>query len=339
MEVVEEPSLPGVLTLRPPIQWDTIVEGYLAEVGADRSPNTVSAYRQDLVSWTSWCARAAVDPLGAGRADVVAYVASATKAGLAKATIARRLTPLRAVYDWAVGEELVARSPAGRVRGPKIPTSSPTLGLDVDQAVDLLEVATAAGAVEAALVHLLVANGLRVSEVCGADVVDLIAVLGRPAIRVTRKGGAEAVEALAPSTVTALDAHLAGRRRGPLFFAPRGGRMYRQAVRRLVIRLADAAGIPQVITTHSLRHTFVTQGLAAGVTLEALQDAAGHADPATTRRYDRARHALEHHPTYVLSDFLAAARSRRRHPHGIITATGETWAQLPLLADPEPLAR
>ena len=78
---------------------------------------------------------------------------------------------------------------------------------------------------------------------------------------------------------------------------------------KLIQRLAKRAGIAAAasITPHSLRHTFVTEALAAGVPLQDVQDAAGHADPRTTRRYDRSRHNLDRHPTYVLAAHL------RRH--------------------------
>jgi integrase/recombinase XerD len=70
-------------------------------------------------------------------------------------------------------------------------------------------------------------------------------------------------------------------------------------------RLARKAGIEQSLSPHSLRHTFVTLALDAGASLRDVQDAAGHADPRTTRRYDRARHALHRHPTYLLQAVLA----------------------------------
>lgn len=76
---------------------------------------------------------------------------------------------------------------------------------------------------------------------------------------------------------------------------------------RLVLRLARRAGLPAAerLNPHSLRHSFVTAALDAGVSLRDVQDAAGHADPRTTRRYDRARHNLDRHATYAVTAFLA----------------------------------
>ncbi|MGH2949770.1 MAG: tyrosine-type recombinase/integrase, partial [Solirubrobacteraceae bacterium] len=91
-----------------------------------------------------------------------------------------------------------------------------------------------------------------------------------------------------------------------------GRRLDRQAAWKIIRRLARLAGIEHAVSPHSLRHTFVTLALDAGVSLRDVQDAAGHADPRTTRRYDRARHQLERHPTHV----LAGLTLRRPHRTG-----------------------
>lgn len=328
MDEAEQPRLPGVVVLRGPIGWAAVVDGYLAEISAQKAANTAAAYQRDLAAWGAWCSSTSIEPMAATRAHVIAYLEHLNRHGAAKSSVKRLLSPLRGVYDWAVAEDLLDRSPMARVKGPPAREESPTLGLSIDEVVDLLDAAQAAGPGQHALVQLLFANGLRASEVCGADVADLRTITGRRTIRITRKGGKQAIEALSAVTARVLDEHLAGRRTGPLFVSPTGLRMYRQQVRRLVIRLATTAGIPtDHITSHSLRHTFVTQGLEAGASLESLQDAAGHADPATTRGYDRARHQLAKHPTDALTDFLETARAARR-PHGTIPGTDHTWEQL-----------
>ncbi len=109
---------------------------------------------------------------------------------------------------------------------------------------------------------------------------------------------------LAPATAAAVDAYLAGRRPGPLFITAPGARLDRFRPVWIVIRLALAAELPPGITAHPMRHTFVTLAREAGVPLEDVQDAADHADPRITRRYDRARHALERHPTYALGQLF-----------------------------------
>jgi site-specific recombinase XerD len=75
----------------------------------------------------------------------------------------------------------------------------------------------------------------------------------------------------------------------------------------LVGELAEAAGIEKRVTPHSLRHSFITAALDAGVALRDVQEAASHADPRTTMRYDRARHSLDRYATYIVATFLAGA--------------------------------
>lgn len=93
----------------------------------------------------------------------------------------------------------------------------------------------------------------------------------------------------------------------PLLRTRTGRRLDRHAARKIGQRLARQSAIDKPVSPHSLRHAFVTVALDAGATLRDVQDAAGHADPRTTRRYDRARHALDRHPTYAVASRIASA--------------------------------
>lgn len=117
---------------------------------------------------------------------------------------------------------------------------------------------------------------------------------------------------LAPVTVAALEDYWTGAPWGPLFTTRTGARLDRATAFRMVRRLAAAAGIDQAgrVGLHSLRHTFVTSALEAGVPLHIVQDAARHADPRTTRRYDRARNNLDQHATYAVAAFLSRVGRR-----------------------------
>jgi integrase/recombinase XerD len=151
---------------------------------------------------------------------------------------------------------------------------------------------------------LLLLNGCRVSEAVNADIDDLDTERGHRVLRIVRKGGRAAVLPLAPRTVTALEAAIGDRTTGPIFVGRGANRLGPRTAYYLVCRVARAAGIDKHLTPHSLRHGFVTLALEAGATLTDVQDAAGHADPRTTRRYDRARHRLDHAPTYTLDAAL-----------------------------------
>jgi integrase/recombinase XerD len=182
---------------------------------------------------------------------------------------------------------------------------SQTLGLDREEAIRFLAAAQAASVRDHALACLLTLNGLRVSEACAANVVDLGVERAHRVLAVVGKGGQRTLVPLAPLTVRAIDSALGERTDGPLLLSNSGGRLDRHDAARIVARLARRAGLAKHITPHSLRHTMVTLALDAGVSLRDVQDAARHADPRTTRRYDRARHALDRHATYTLAASLA----------------------------------
>jgi len=231
--------------------------------------------------------------------------ASWSKRVAVAATVARRLATLTGFYRYAVQEGTLPHSPVAHVRRPSVARDSQTLGLDREEAVRFLAAAQAASTRDHALACLLTLNGLRVSEACAAEVVDLGVERAHRVLAVIGKGGQRTLVPLAPLTVRAIDAALGGRTDGPLLVSNNGGRLDRHDAARIVARLARRAGLTKHITPHSLRHTMVTLALDAGVSLRDVQDAARHADPRTTRRYDRARHAFDRHATYTLAAFIA----------------------------------
>ena len=112
---------------------------------------------------------------------------------------------------------------------------------------------------------------------------------------------------LAPGTARAMDLAVGERCEGPIFVGADGRRIDRHAAGRIVRRIARRAGIAKRVGPHTLRHAFITAALDAGVPLRDVQEAASHADPRTTMRYDRARVSLDRHATYIVATFLAGA--------------------------------
>jgi integrase/recombinase XerD len=112
---------------------------------------------------------------------------------------------------------------------------------------------------------------------------------------------------LAPRTARAVDLAVGERSEGPIFLGADGDRLDRHAAGRIVRRVARTAGITKRVGPHTLRHAFITAALDAGVPLRDVQEAASHADPRTTMRYDRARVSLDRHATYIVATFLAGA--------------------------------
>lgn len=268
---------------------------------------TRDAYRRDLASWFGFCADHGVDPLAAARAHVDAYARQQGEVeGRTPATVARRFSTLSGFYRYALGEEAIARNPMSSIRRPKVGTDTVSTGLDKEELAALVTAAEADSPRSLALVLLLGLNGLRVSEALGSDVDDLGTERGHRVLYITRKGGKKATIPLAPRTAEAVEGYVGDRIEGPLFTTRTGNRWDRSETWRTLRRLARTA-VPEKAGTlhpHDLRHAFVTLSLDAGAALRDVQDAAGHADPRTTRRYDRARHNLDRHPTYALAGLI-----------------------------------
>ena len=193
--------------------------------------------------------------------------------------------------------------PRVRVRRPKVSEESTTIGLDEKELVALLAAAEADGERSAALITLLALNGLRIDEALSRDVDHLTYQFGHRVLELTRKGAKRSAEALAPATARVLEIYIGERAVGPIFLNNKGRRLSEPTAWRLVRRLARRAGIPAAdrLSPHSLRHSAITAALNAGVPFRDVQDFAGHADPRTTRRYDRSRNSLDRHATYALA--------------------------------------
>jgi integrase/recombinase XerD len=321
------PSLEGMPA---PRDLDAFTEGWLRN--RRLSEHTREAYRRDVRAWLAWCRGRDVDPLAASFIHVNAYArglesTSDARTGrpLTPATVARKLSGLSSWYDFLLKVNAVKANPVGGADRPRIARDhSATVGLRADEVDALLAAAEAdngpASVRNQAVIAILADLGLRVSEVVGLDVCDLGSERGHRSIRFTGKGGAHRRRALTPSSTAAVETYLLQRAAttgvpveelsGPLFVTGSGARLDRHSVFRLVRRLARSAGIAAWanLSPHSLRHAFATTARDEGVPLEDVQDAMGHADPRTTRRYDRDRHNLDRDPSYV----LWTARARRR---------------------------
>ena len=117
----------------------------------------------------------------------------------------------------------------------------------------------------------------------------------------------KAHDTLAPRTARAIDLAIGERTEGPLFTTSDGRRLDRHGAARVVRRVTRRAGIDKHVSPHTLRHAFITAALDAGVPLRDVQEAASHADPRTTMRYDRARASLDRHATYIVAAYVAGA--------------------------------
>jgi integrase/recombinase XerD len=279
----------------------------LAGFLAGYSGLTRQAYELDLRQYAAWCQQHQLRLFAARRVDIECFARDLEARGRARATITRRLCTVAGFYRYAVEEDLLDHSPAAHVRRPRLDYESHATGLDRNELGALLVAAGLGPPEEHALLSLLALNGLRVSEAVGADIEALGIERGHRTLVVTRKGGKIVTVPLAPRTARAIDLAVGERIQGPIFLAADGRRLDRHGAARIVRRTARRAGITKNVGPHTLRHAFITAALDAGVPLRDVQEAASHADPRTTMRYDRARASLDRHATYIVAAYVAGA--------------------------------
>jgi integrase/recombinase XerC len=274
------------------------VAAFLRYLTVERSasPETRRAYAGDLAHFRTFLGPA---PLPSVDTRLVrAWLAELYRHGLDAASIARKLAALRSFLKFLVRRGVLARNPARAVRGPRLPRKLVGF-LPVDDAFALMDASTSAAARprargrdhavvaarDHAIVEVLYASGLRVSEAAGLD---LEAVdLARASLRVLGKGGKERMVPFGAMARRALEAHLRGRGAAPgaLFTNGRGGRLTARSIHTIVRDSARAAGITRRVTPHTLRHTFATHLLEGGADLRMIQELLGHSRLSTTQRY------------------------------------------------------
>jgi integrase/recombinase XerD len=279
----------------------------LAGFLAGYSGLTREAYALDLRQYASWCHQHQLRLFQARRADIECFARDLETRGRARATITRRLCTVAGFYRYAVEEDLLDHSPAAHLRRPRLDYESHATGLDRNELGALLAAAGLGTAGEHALISLLALNGLRVSEATGAGIEALGVERGHRTLVVTRKGGKVVTVPLAPRTARAIDLAVGERSEGPVFLSADGRRLDRHGAGRIVRRVARRAAITKPVGPHTLRHAFITAALDAGVPLRDVQEAASHADPRTTMRYDRARGTLDRHAPYIVAAYVAGA--------------------------------
>lgn len=274
------------------------------------SPNTLAAYRRDLALYAQWLAANGGHALNdSSEADLLGYTAARHAGGKATSSN-RRLTVFKRYFRWALRERLLASDPTLRLSSAKQPQRLPrTLSeSQVEALLDAPDLDTPLGLRDRAMLELMYASGLRVSELVTLKSVHVSLPDG--ALRVTGKGskerllpfGDEADGWLRRYLAEARAAILNGQTSDALFVTARGGPMTRQMFWKLIKAHALRAGIHVPLSPHTLRHAFATHLLNHGADLRAVQLLLGHADISTTTIYThvarqrlKALHAA-HHP-------------------------------------------
>jgi len=284
------------------------IEGFVSYLADERrfSPRTVLAYRADLDRFVDFWERefaqipagktplSKIDPLA-----VRSHLASLHRDRLSNRSLARHLSALRSFFRWACREAHLVKNPARGLPAPRTARTLPR-AMTLHDTETLLE-AKEEGVFplrDRALLELLYATGLRVSEAAGLDLEDVD--FSSRLVRVLGKGGKERLVPFGEPAGEALREYLpirAAARRGyerdsdrdssgePLFVNARGGRLTTRSMARLLKRRLRASGLSTDISPHALRHTFATHLLEQGADLRAIQELLGHASLSTTQKY------------------------------------------------------
>jgi tyrosine recombinase XerD len=279
-----------------PDALDAAVDAYLDHIATERglARKTLEAYARDLAAFRRTLARRRVGTLaGIGPGDVRAHLAALTARGLTARSQARALAAIRGWLRHGVRSGRRPDDPSERVRIRRPPARLPA-ALGSGEVTSLLAQPgeqARGGLRDRALLELLYASGLRVSEAVGLTRPQLNLEAGF--VTVLGKGGKERVVPLGSHARAALAAYLererprlvGARPSAYVFLGPRGRPLTRQAVWKLVRRHALAAGLGRRVSPHTLRHTFATHLLGGGADLRVVQALLGHADVGTTQIY------------------------------------------------------
>ncbi len=268
------------------------------------SQATVLAYGMDILEFESYLAKRGLSlarPEAVTKRAVQVFSSELFKSGMARSSIARKLSSLRSLFRHLQRLRKIEADPSSGVHNPKQDQRHPAM-LNVDQVFSLLDGCSCDGASDgggaqgaialrdAALLELLYGSGLRISEALGLNISDIR--LQTPLVTVMGKGSKQRQVPLSDSSMQALARWLEARGDVPpspgeqaLFIGSRGKRLDRRQAARILEEHAAAAGIPQHVSPHDMRHSFATHLLESGADLRSVQELLGHSRISTTQRY------------------------------------------------------
>jgi integrase/recombinase XerD len=293
---------------------DDLIAEFIHYLNVERglALNTLESYGRDLRQYADYLSGAGGTSFQrANRAVIVGYLLEMQRQGKATATIARRLAALKAFYQYLVQEQGLAQDPTANLESPKLERRLPKV-LSVREVEEILrqpDLDGPAGLRDKAMLELIYATGIRVSELTALNVDDVN--LGQGYLRCVGKGAKERIVPVGQAASESVGVYLDrgrgrlvrdGRERA-LFVNHHGRRLTRQGFWKIVKKYAEKAKIDKEITPHTLRHSFATHLLENGADLRAVQEMLGHADISTTQIYT---HLTKGH----LKDVYARAHPR-----------------------------
>lgn len=294
------------------MKQDPLIERFLDSLWAERglSDNSLKSYRHDLLHLQNRLAVRGQVIKAATREDLLAVLAAEFQQGKSPRSVSRYLSAYRQFYRWLVREGMINSDPVALIESPKIGRGLPKAlsEEDVESLLVAPDTKTTLGVRDRAMLELMYATGLRVSELVGLELSNLN--LNQGVIRVIGKGqkerlvpiGDEAYESLKLYLSDGRPALLKGKQTDCVFVTTRKAGMTRQAFWYMLRRYAVQCGISRKISPHMLRHSFATHLLNHGADLRVVQLLLGHSDLSTTQIYTHiAREGLKrmhevHHP-------------------------------------------
>jgi len=289
-----------------------LLERFLDGLWMERglSDNTLAAYRRDLQGLGAWLNGQRASLASATRAELLRYIQQRSGEGTRPRTTARLLSTMRRFYQYMVRERLREDDPSARIDAPRLgrPLPKSLTESEVEALLVAPNVDETLGLRDRAMLEVLYATGLRVSELVGLTLIQMH--LDQGVVRVIGKGNKERLVPLGEEAVRWIERYMArarpeladGRPGDAVFITRRGGPMTRQMFWTLIKRHAFKAGIRKHLSPHTLRHAFATHLLNHGADLRVVQLLLGHSSLSTTQIYTHvARERLkqlhaQHHP-------------------------------------------
>jgi len=291
------------------------IDAYLDHLRVERAlaSNTLEAYGRDLSRLASFAEETlkseSVEPTQIDVGLLASLLAADQQTGIGARSSARRLSGLRGFFRFLIREKVLTEDPTTLLGRPRLPRRLPRVitEKEVDALLDAPDTGTPRGLCHAAMIHLMYAAGLRVSELVGLTIADLDTTRG--VVSPYGKGGKRRLVPVSNSAIALVERYRREVRDGSparglpfLFLSPRGKAWTRQGFWKLLARYARGIGILAPLSPHKLRHSFATHLLRGGADLRAVQAMLGHADLATTEVY-----------THVANDQIQAAYTKA-HP-------------------------
>ncbi len=269
------------------------------KVEKNASPRTIDSYQTDLWQFIDFMAKELkapaeqVSPQQVDRLVVRKYLALLRSKGLFRTTIARKMSGLRSFFRFLCREEILPVNPLTQISAPKCAKKLPE-ALSQDGAWALVQApdpGTPAGLRDRAMLEILYASGLRVSELTGLNTGDID--LSLEYVRVMGKGSKERIVPVGSYALKAVKMYLTNGRpflasqstEKPLFLNKNGGRLSVRSVRNIVDKYVQQVSIQRKVSPHTLRHTFATHLLDGGADLRSVQELLGHVKMSTTQIY------------------------------------------------------